>query len=61
MVAPEQVAAVAHVPVRIIYGWVELGLVHYKENSDGSLAVCVKSLPEVGDPLHNLNDEKTRN
>lgn len=60
MVAPEQAAAVAHVPARIIYGWVELGLIHYKESPDGSLAICLKSLPEAGDQLQNLNDEKPR-
>lgn len=51
MVAPEQAAAVAHVPVRIIYRWVELGVVHYKEGPDGSLAVCLKSLPAAGHQL----------
>jgi hypothetical protein len=45
MVAPEQAAAVADVTVRIIYRWVELGVVHYKEGPEGSLAVCLKSLP----------------
>ena len=60
MVAPEQAAAFAHVPARIIYGWVELGLIHYKESPDGSLAICLKSLPEAGDQLQNLNDEKPR-
>jgi hypothetical protein len=45
MVAPEQVAAVTHVPVRMIYRWVETGLIHYKEEPNGSLIVCLKSLP----------------
>ncbi len=51
MVVPEQAAAVAHVPVRIIYRWVELRVVHYKEGPDGSLAVCLKSLPAAGHQL----------
>lgn len=45
MVAPEQAAAVAHVPPRMIYRWVEAGAVHYQEGADGSLTVCLKSLP----------------
>ena len=44
MVAPEQAAAVAHVPVRMIYRWIETGVIHYKEDPNGSLIVCVKSL-----------------
>ena len=48
MVAPEQAAVIAAVPVRTIYRWVEAGMVHYKETPDGSLVVCVKSLPICG-------------
>jgi hypothetical protein len=48
MAAPEQAAALAHVPVRAIYRWVEAGAVHYKEGHDGSLTVCLKSLPPAG-------------
>lgn len=44
MVAPEQAAAVAHVPLRDIYRGVESGLVHYTERDDGSLVVCLRSL-----------------
>ena len=33
MVAPEQAAAVAHVPLRDIYRGVESGLVHYTERT----------------------------
>jgi hypothetical protein len=55
MVAPEHAAAVAHVTVRVIYRWVELGLVHYQEGPEGSLAVCLKSLPAAG---HQLGEPK---
>lgn len=48
MIAPEQAAAVAHVPARTIYRWVEAGMVHYQAQSDGSLTVCLKSLPASG-------------
>ena len=45
MVAAEQAAVVASVPVRLIYRWVETAVVHYKEAPDGSIVVCLKSLP----------------
>jgi hypothetical protein len=48
MIAPEQAATVANVPVRTIYRWVEAGAVHYKEGHNGSLTVCLKSLPPAG-------------
>jgi len=48
LVAPEQAAVIAAVPVRTIYRWVEARMVHYKELPDGSLTVCVKSLPICG-------------
>jgi hypothetical protein len=48
MVAPEHAAVITAVPVRAIYRWVETGMVHYKEATDGSLTVCVKSLPIGG-------------
>lgn len=48
MVAPEQAAAVAQVPARMIYRWVEAGMVHYQEQSNGSITVCLKSLPASG-------------
>ena len=48
MVAPEQAAALAHVPARTIFRWVEAGMVHYQEQSNGSITVCLKSLPASG-------------
>ena len=48
MVPPEQAAVLAHVTVRMIYRWVESDLVHYKEEPNGSVMVCVKSLPSNG-------------
>lgn len=44
MVAPEQAAALSHVPLRTIYRAVEGGLLHYTERPDGSLVVCLRSL-----------------
>ena len=51
MVAPEQAAVLAQVPVRMIYRWVETGSIHYKEGSNGSIIVCVRSLPTTGDQV----------
>lgn len=44
MVVPQRAAALVHVPLWIIYRWVELGTVHYTEAPDGSLTICLKSL-----------------
>jgi len=45
MVTPEQAATVAQVSVRTIYSWVEREMVHFKEGTNGSLTVCLNSLP----------------
>ena len=45
MVAPEQAAMLSQIPIRMIFRWVETGLVHYKEGQNGSIIVCLKSLP----------------
>jgi hypothetical protein len=51
MVAAEQAAVIARVPVRMIYRWVEAAVIHYKEGPNGSLLVCLKSLPTTADPV----------
>jgi hypothetical protein len=51
MVASEQAAVIAAVPLRMIYRWVETELIHYKETRDGSLVVCLKSLPVAADQV----------
>jgi hypothetical protein len=51
MVAAEQAAVVAHIPVRMIYRWVEAAVIHYKEGPNGSLMVCLKSLPTGADQV----------
>ena len=48
-VSHEQAAVLARVPVRAIYRWVESDRVHCSAGSNGSLLVCVKSLPITGD------------
>lgn len=45
LVTPEQATAIAGVSVQMIYRWVETEMIHYRRGPDGSLRVCVKSLP----------------
>ena len=45
MIPPEQAALVAGVPARTIYRWVETEMVHFNQLSNGSIIVCVRSLP----------------
>lgn len=54
MVTPEQAAAVAKVSVRVIFRWLEAGAIHFVEGADGSLAVCLRSLPGTGTQLTEL-------
>ena len=51
MVAPEQAAALAHLPLRSIYLGVETGVVHYRQGPDGSLVVCLRSLTLTRDQI----------
>jgi len=44
IVAPEQAALVIHIPVRMIYRWIDSALVHFRETPNGSLIVCLRSL-----------------
>jgi hypothetical protein len=44
MLPPDHAALLSHVPTRIIYRLVESGSIHYREQPNGSLVVCVKSL-----------------
>ena len=48
MVSREQAAVIAAVPVQMINRWVETGAIHYKQGLNGTVAVCLKSLPTLG-------------
>lgn len=64
MVAAEQAALVTHVPVRMIYRWVETAVIHYKEAADGSMMVCLKSLPATAHQVTSAelcNSDRTEN
>jgi len=57
MVPPEQAAVLANVTVRMVYRWVESDVVHYKEEPNGSVMVCVKSLPSTANQIIGVKDE----
>jgi hypothetical protein len=50
MVTPEEAATVTGVPRRSIYRLIEAGLIHYLEEADDSLLVCLNSIPVIGNP-----------
>ena len=45
MVTPERAAMLAFVSPRAIYRRVERGAIHFVEMPEGSLLICLKSLP----------------
>jgi hypothetical protein len=46
LLTPEDASAIAGVRMRLVYQWVEKGLVHFSEARDGALVICANSLPE---------------
>ena len=60
MLAPEHAAVLAQVTTRMIYRWVESGAIHYREVPDGSLIVCVRSLPAAGNQVIGTKDDNTK-
>jgi hypothetical protein len=59
MLAPDHAALLSHVPTRMIYRLVETGSIHYREESNGSLVVCVRSLVAARNQLTGTNDNNT--
>ena len=43
LVAPDEAAVVTGIGTRVIYRWVEEGVIHFRETSNGSLLVCLNS------------------
>lgn len=54
LVTPEEAAAAAGVHLRIIYRWIEAGMVHYLERPDGVLLVCPNSLPRDNEAIASI-------
>ena len=44
MVEPETAAKLARISTRLIYGQIEAGRLHYEENKEGLLLICLKSV-----------------
>jgi len=59
MVTPDEAAALRGVTSRVIYQWVEAGVIHYTESAEGWLLVCPGSLPVSAD-FHNVIEEGER-
>jgi hypothetical protein len=59
MLPPEQAAVLTQMPTRLIYRWIESGSVHYRDVSNGSLIVCMRSLVAAREQLRGINDDQT--
>ena len=57
MLPPYHAALLSHVPTRMIYRLVETGSIHYREEPNGSLVVCVRSLVAARDQVLNTKGE----
>jgi hypothetical protein len=44
MVSSEAAAAISGVPMRMLFKLLEAGLIHFRENKDGSVLICVNSI-----------------
>src|SRR5262245_62707894 len=49
LVAPDEAAVVTGISTRAIYRWVEAGVIHFQETANGSVLVCLNSLPAAID------------
>ena len=45
MITPEQAALILSSTTRTIYSWVEAAIIHFREQPEGSLLICLDSLP----------------
>lgn len=45
MITPELAAAMLRSSTRTIYAWVEAAIIHFREQPEGSLLICLDSLP----------------
>ena len=59
MLVPDHAALLSHVPTRMIYRLIESGAIHYREESNGSLVVCVRSLVAARNQVVGTNDNNT--
>ncbi len=45
MITPDEAATILCCSTRTIYSWVEAAKIHFSERPDGSLLICLDSLP----------------
>lgn len=45
MITPDEAATILSCSTRTIYSWVEAAKIHFSEQPEGSLLVCLDSLP----------------
>lgn len=45
LVTPDEAATITGWSTRVIYRWVEAGIIHFQETTNGSLLVCLNSFP----------------
>jgi len=57
MLPPDHAALLSHVPTRMIYRLIESASIHYREEPNGSLVVCVRSLVAARDQVLNMRGE----
>ncbi len=46
MITPDEAAALCEVGTRTVYRWLENGTIHFTENAEGALLICLKSLAD---------------
>jgi hypothetical protein len=47
MASPEEAAAIAGVTTRTLYRWIEMGKLHFSEDAQGTLSICVPSVSRL--------------
>jgi hypothetical protein len=57
MLAPDHASVLSHVPTRTIYRLVETGSIHYREDPNGSLVVCVRTLVAERNQVKGTNND----
>lgn len=45
MLPPEEMAKLRGISTRTIYQWMEAGRLHFRESADGTVMICLASLP----------------
>ena len=61
MVSPEAAATITGVPMRRLFKLLEAGLIHFRENNNGAVLICVHSIDHCDvDAGFRLGDDQER-